>query len=112
MKIDKETQNRIQELQFSEQGMQNLLLQKQAFQMEMNETDAALDELNKSKDEVYKIVGQVMLKSEKEDMKKELADKKKILELRLKAIEKQETIVKEKIEDLHKGIEEELKKAK
>ena len=50
-----------------------------------------------------------MLKSDKETLKKELDDKKKIVELRLKAIEKQETIFKEKLEDMRKKIEEKLK---
>ncbi len=112
MKIEKETQDKIQELQVSEQTMQNILLQKQAFQIELNETSAALDELEKTKDDVYKIAGQLMLKSNKEDMKKELFEKKKILDLRLKAIEKQETLLREKSDSLRQSIEESLKTKK
>jgi len=65
MKLAQGTQEKIQDLQLSEQALQNILLQKQAFQLELNETDAALHEVEKAKDEVYKIVGQIMLKSEK-----------------------------------------------
>ena len=65
--------------------------------------------VGKAKDDAYKIVGQIMLKSNKEDLKKELDDRKKILELRLKTIEKQEEVIKTKLDTLKKAIEEELK---
>ncbi len=109
IKMKQETQEKIQELQMSEQAMQNILLQRQAFQIELNETESALAEVGKAKDDVYKIVGQIMLKSEKADLKKELDDRKKILELRLKTIEKQEEVLRTKLENLKKAIEEELK---
>jgi len=41
----------IQEIHLLEQTLQNLLLQKQAFQMELSETEAALEEIEKSGDE-------------------------------------------------------------
>ena len=42
MKIDAETGKKIQELQILEQNLQNLLMQKQAFQIELNEIENAL----------------------------------------------------------------------
>ena len=47
--------SKIQEIQFLEQNLQNLLMQKQAFQMELSETQAALKELENSGEEVFKI---------------------------------------------------------
>ena len=44
-KISPETTKKIQELQILEQSLQTVLLQKQAFQMELNETSLALEEL-------------------------------------------------------------------
>ena len=73
--------NAIQEIQFLEQGLQNILFQKQAFQMELSETKEALNELEKSGGEVFKIIGQIMIKADKVDMKKELESKLKIFEL-------------------------------
>jgi prefoldin beta subunit len=93
--IDKETAKQIQELQLAEQGMQNLMMQKQAFLMESNETQNALEELEKSSDDVYKIAGQVMIKSKKSDVLHELKSKKDILDLRVKSIEKQEEMIKD-----------------
>ena len=40
-------QNKIQEMQMLEQTLQNLLMQKQAFQMEFTETESALKEVEK-----------------------------------------------------------------
>jgi len=110
MKITKETQEKIQELQILEQNLQALLLQKQAFQLELNETENALSELGKSKDEVYKITGQIMIKASKPELEKELKEKTDILSLRLKSIEKQESIFKEKLEKLRNEVEKEIKK--
>ena len=95
--IDKETARQIQDLQIIEQNMQSLLMQKQAFLLESSETENALEQLKKAEDEVYKIVGQIMIKSKKSDVEKELKQKKEILDLRIKSIEKQENLVKEQL---------------
>ncbi len=83
-------EQKIQEMQILEQRLQNTLMQKQAFQMELAETNSALKEMEKAGEEVYKIIGQLMIKSEKGKIQEELANKKKILELRIKTFEKQE----------------------
>jgi prefoldin beta subunit len=92
--------DKMQELQFLEQNLQNLLMQKQAFQMELSETESALEEISKSGDEVYKIIGQLMIKSEKEKISEELKEKKKLFELRLQNIEKQENSMTKNLEDI------------
>ena|SRR3989344_3314431 len=92
--------DKIQELQILEQTMHNILLQKQAFQMELSETQSALNEVRGSKDDVYKIIGQMMVKSDKKNIIEELSNKEKIIELRLSSIEKQENSLMEKIEKL------------
>ena len=70
-----ENQEKLQELQVLEQNLQNVLMQKQTFQIELAETQGALEELEKSGEEVYKIIGQLMIKSEKAKMKIELEEK-------------------------------------
>lgn len=89
--------NKIQELQMLEQNIQNLILQKQAFQMESSETASALSELKDSGDEVFKIIGQLMIKTNKLKIKEELSNKEKILNLRIKSLEKQESIITEQL---------------
>jgi prefoldin beta subunit len=90
----------IQEIQFLEQGLQNILYQKQAFQMELSETKDALKELESSGDEVFKVIGQLMVKSDKVKMKEELLSKIKIFELRTKELEKQESALSDRIEKI------------
>lgn len=101
---NKPEENKIQELQLLEQSLQNTLMQKQAFQMELSETQAALGELKNSGDEVFKIIGQLMIKSEKSKITDDLENKEKILNLRISTLEKQENSLTEKFEDLRKEI--------
>ena len=104
VKIEKETQEKIQHLQILEQNLQSFLLQKQAFQFELNETENALKEVGKTKEDIFKIIGQVMIKSAKEDIENELKQKKDILELRIKSFEKQESRLKEESEKLKEEV--------
>ncbi len=97
-------QNKLQEMQMLEQGLQNLLLQKQAFQMELSETLSAKREIEKSGEDSYKIVGQLLIKTEKAKILQELSDKERLLSLRLKTLEKQESAIIEKTASLRKGI--------
>jgi len=105
-----EKKDKIQEMQAIEQNLHNLLLQKQAFQMEFSETISALSEIKDSKEDVYKIIGQLMIKSEKSKIEKELSDKERILKLRLDSIENQEDMLTKKAESLRKEIMKEVKK--
>jgi prefoldin beta subunit len=95
---------KIQEISMMEQNLQNLLLQKQAFQMELSETLAAKREIDNAGEDVFKIVGQLMIKTDKEKVKKELENKEKLLGIRVKSFEKQESIFSEKIESLRSEI--------
>lgn len=85
-----EQEQKIQQMQFIEQSLQSILMQKQAFQMEFSETVEALKELDNSGDEVYKIIGQLMIKVSKETIRKDLESKEKLLKTRLDALGKQE----------------------
>lgn len=108
-KLNQETQEKIQKLQIFEQNLQNLLLQKQAFQFELSETENALGEIGKTKEDVYKLIGQVMIKSPKAEIEKELSQKKDILSLRVRAIEKQESQIKKETEKLKEEVMKKLK---
>ncbi len=104
------SQEKIQQMQFLEQNLQNLIYQKQSLQMELSETQSAVKELESGGDEVYKIVGQLMLKTEKEKTKKELQEKEKTINSRLSSIEKQEKTINDKLEQLRGEILGENKK--
>jgi prefoldin beta subunit len=109
MKLTKETEQKITELQLLEQNLQNFILQKQAFQAQILEIDNALKELENSK-ESYKIIGPIMVHSNREDLKKDLNSKKEILSIRIKNIEKQEDKLKEKAESIQSDVLKQIKK--
>lgn len=108
--MDKETENQIRELQIMEQNLQSILMQKQAFQLELSEVENALEELGKTSDEVYKIVGNIMIKSSKESLLKDLKQKKDLISLRLKSIDAQEKNIEENAESLRKKVLSKIKK--
>jgi len=104
------TKEKLQELQLIENNLQNIFLQKQAFQMELSEIQEALKEISSSGEEVFKIIGQLMLKSDKEKIKEELRGKEKILDLRIKTLEKQEDSFTKRIEILREELTKSMKK--
>ncbi|MBI4116615.1 prefoldin subunit beta [Candidatus Pacearchaeota archaeon] len=96
--------DKINEMQVLEQTLHNLILQKQNFQMELSETQSALAEMEKSGDDVFKIVGQLMIKADKDKIKEELSGREKILELRLKSLERQEDSFMKKLDGLKEEV--------
>ncbi len=94
---------KLQQLQILEQGLQQLLMQKQAFQAQLMETESA-QEGAKSTEEIYKIVGNILIKARKADIEKELSEKKQMLDIRIKNIEKQEEATKEKVKRLRQEV--------
>ena len=106
--MDKETQEKIGQLQMIEQGMQSFMMQKQQFRAQLMEVESALKELEGT-EEAFKIVGTIMIKAEKKDLVKELDEKKERLSLRIKSIETQENKLKEKSASMQKEVMKQLK---
>ena len=99
---------KIQQLQLIEQNLQNFSLQRQQFQATLIEIDSALNELKNTK-KAFRIIGNIMVASEKEDLDKDLKNKKEVLEIRIKNIEKQESQLKEKAKKLQDEVLKTLK---
>ena len=103
--LDEETQNKIRELQMLEQTFQQLLMQKNAFIMELNETDYIISSVEKTSGEVSRIIGgQVVIKSTKDEVLKEMKKKKELLDQRMKSIDSQEKDFSKKIEDIREEV--------
>jgi len=100
---DDQVKERVQKLTLIDQNLQNSLHQKQQFQSQIFEVDNALSEIEKTK-MAYKIVGNIMVLSEKDALKAELMEKKEMLALRVKSIEKQENQLKEKAKVLREEV--------
>jgi|TARA_B100002003_G_scaffold66470_1_gene61763 prefoldin beta subunit len=99
----KESEEKIAQLQLLEQNMQNFNMQKQQFQMQLNEIASALENL-KDSEKSYKIVANIMINAKKEDLEKELNQKREMLELRIKKLEKQEEEIREKSQKIQKEV--------
>ncbi len=109
MELSPETQESISKLQLIEQNVQALLMQKQQFQAQLFEIESALKEIEKT-EEAYKIVGNVMIKTDKIALKAELNSKKEIIDLRFKNFDKQEKQLRDKAEALQKEVMSKIKK--
>ena len=107
--MDKETEKKIQQFQLIEQSLDSLLVQRQNIEVQLVENENAIKELKKSDKTPYKIIGTIMISSEKEDLIGELNESKEIFSLRLKTIERQEKNLKDKAEELQKELVEKLK---
>jgi len=100
---DKESEENIMQLQLLEQNIQNFLMQKQQFQVQLSEVESALENLKDAK-KAYKIVANIMIDAKKEDLESELKQKKEVLEIRIKNLEKQEEEIREKCQKLQKEV--------
>ena len=103
--LDQETQAKIQELQMMEQSFQQLLMQKNAFSMESNETDFIIKEVEKTSGELSRIIGnQVVIKTTKEEILEDMKNKKKLIDTRMKSIDEQEKEFSKKIESIREEV--------
>jgi len=99
--LDEETQRKIQELQMLEQSFQQLLMQKNAFSMEANETNFIIREVEKTEGEISRIIGnQVVIKSTKEAILEDMKKKQELIKTRMKTINEQEKQFSERIEKI------------
>ena len=107
--MDKDSEKKVQELQLIEQNLSNLLMQKQTFQARLLENENALKELNETKKQSYRIIGNILVAMDKERLKKDLESQKEIFDLRIKNIEKQEDKLKEHAQRLQAEVLKNLK---
>lgn len=101
----REQVSRLQQLQ---QNLQAIMMQKQQLEVEMVETDRALEELKKAgaDDAVYKNAGSVLIKAKKEEVTKELEEKKELSNTRAMVLGKQEARVKDNLKEVENKINE------
>jgi prefoldin beta subunit len=102
-------QNQLAQLQQLQQQAQAVMSQKNQIEALMRETEAALKELDKSANDavIYKSVGEVLLKADKQKLVEELKERRDMMELRLKTMSKQE----ERIQSRFTQLQEQLKQS-
>ena len=104
----KEQISRLQQLQ---QNLQAIMMQKQQIELEIVETERALEELNKTttSDSIYKAAGPLLIKSDKDTIEKDLTEKKELANTRVMVLGKQELRVKENLKEVENKINQMLK---
>ncbi len=95
----------------TQQNLQAVLAQKQQVELELGETEKALEELTKASESeaVYKFAGNLLVRVKKEDVMKELSEKKELANTRKMVLSKQETRFKESLNDLQAKINDAVK---
>jgi prefoldin beta subunit len=95
-----------------QQNLQAVLVQKQQVEMELGETEKALEELGKASDTdpIYKFAGNLLVKVQKEAVVKELNEKKELGSTRKMVLAKQESRFRESLKELQTKIDDAVKK--
>jgi len=97
--ISPKLQNQIAQFQQVQQQLQQILNQKFRMEAQLKEMDLTIDELKKTPldSPVYKNVGALMIKvSDREGLLKEIEDDKETSEVRVKSLDRQEKMLREK----------------
>ena len=106
-------QEQIMKMQQAQQSLQSINMQKQQLEMELAESDKAIEELKKASDDdpVYKHAGSILIKSNKQDLIADLEERKELANTRSSVLKKQEERVKESIKEQESKINEMIKGA-
>ena len=105
-----QAQQLLLQMQTFQQQLQTVAMQRESLTVQSIEISKALEELKKlNKEDVFKAVGPILVKSDKLVLEKELNEKKETIELRLKSLEKQENKLKERLEENQKSLEDIIK---
>jgi prefoldin beta subunit len=101
-----ELQNKILQLQESQERLRALIIRRQQYELELREVQRALEELEKLSPEtpIYKSVGTLLFSAERNKTISELQDKKDTLELHIKTLERQESLARKQVEELRQKV--------
>jgi prefoldin beta subunit len=111
MQIPPALQHQFMQLQQLQQRLEILVSQKNQLEMQMKEAERALAELENLPEDatVYKSIGAILVKSDRNKVKEELIDKKDTLEMRIKTIQRQEERTRKQFEESREKIQAALK---
>jgi len=110
-KLPPQVQQRLLRLQQLQQTLQAVLTQKQQLELELTETEQALDELEKLTDEavIYKSIGSLLVKSQRTKITTELNERKDLLNMRIGVLGKQEERLRSQVKDLQTKLQQDLR---
>ena len=113
VQLPPELQNKLLQLQESQERLRALIIRRQQYELELREVQRALEELEKLSPEtpIYKSVGVLLFLADRDKTLSELQDKKETLELHIKTLERQENLARKQVEELRQKIAQSLSSA-
>ena len=110
-KLSPQVQERLLRLQQLQQNLQSLLSQKQQLELELTETDQALEELQKLTEDavIYKSIGTLLVKSDKTKVTTDLNERKELLNTRINVLGKHEERLRGQLKDLQDKLQQDLR---
>ena len=110
-KLPPQIQQRLLRLQQLQQSLQGVMAQKQQLEMQLTEVEHAASELEKMKETavIYKSIGALLVKSEKDKVTAELTERKELLKMRVDVLVKQEERLRTQVKDLQEKLQQDLR---
>ena len=104
-------QQRLLRLQQLQQTLQGVMAQRQQLEMQLTEVEQATGELEKLDETavVYKSIGALLVKSEKDKVTTELTERKELLTMRVDVLTKQEERLRTQVKDLQDKLQQDLR---
>lgn len=106
-----QVQQRLLRLQQLQQSLQGVISQKQQLEMQLGEVEQALGELGKLNETaiIYKSIGALLIKSEKEKVTTDLTERKELLKMRVEVLTKQDDRLRTQVKDLQEKLQRDLR---
>ena len=110
-RLPPQIQQRLLRLQQLQQTLQGVMAQKQQLEMQLTDVEQAAGELEKLDETavVYKSIGALLIKSEKDKVSTELTERKELVKMRVDVLAKQEERLRTQVKDLQEKLQQDLR---
>ena len=110
-RLPPQIQQRLLRLQQLQQTLQGVMNQKQQLELQLTEVEHAVTELDKLDETavVYKSIGALLVKSEKDKVTIDLTERKELLKMRVDVLAKQEERLRTQVKDLQEKLQQDLR---
>lgn len=107
-----ELQKKLAEFQDIQRQLQFISTQKQQLIIQVEEIKMAENELSKCSKGIYRYIGPILVESTKSDVSEALKERREIFEVRVSALEKQESKIRPRYDELRSELEKILREGK
>lgn len=110
-RLPPQIQQRLLRLQQLQQTLQGVMSQKQQLELQLTEVEQAVTELDKLDEAavIYKSIGALLVKSEKNKVTTDLSERKELLKMRVDVLAKQEERLRTQVKDLQEKLQQDLR---